>query len=70
MINDIKLGIKIMRYGHGWVFSIILGVFFLVFGIVIDIMNMISSAHGNIAGGFVVLYTCLLPAQWLSSVNV
>ncbi len=70
MINDIKLGIKIMRYGHGWGISIILGVFFLVLGIVIDIMNMISGAHGNIAGGFILLYTCLLPAQALFSVNV
>ncbi|MDE5866671.1 MAG: hypothetical protein K2H31_08755, partial [Lachnospiraceae bacterium] len=70
MINDIKLGIKIMRYGHGWMLSIILGVFFLVLGIVMDILNMISGAHANIAGGLVLLYTGLLPAQALSSVNV
>ncbi|MDE7282448.1 MAG: hypothetical protein K2N85_02505 [Lachnospiraceae bacterium] len=69
MINDIKLGIKIMRYGHGWMISIILGGLFLVLGIVIDILNMTSGAHGNIAGGFILLYTCLLPAQALFSVN-
>ena len=70
MINDVKFGIKIMRYGHGWKLCAILGVFFLGIGIVIDILNMASGTHYNMGGGLVLMYTCLLPAQALFSVNV
>ena len=68
MINDIKLGIKMMRYGHGLVSNIILGVFFLGIGIICMIMTMMGYAC-NLTGGCFAVAATLLPAQVMSSLN-
>lgn len=68
MINDIKLGIKIMRYGHGLVLNIILGVWFLVIGIVVIILSM-SGHLINLAGGCFAIAAALIPIQIIFSLN-
>lgn len=68
MINDIKLGIKIMRYGHGLVFNIILGVWFLVIGIAVIILSM-SGSLINWSGGCFAIAAALIPIQIIFSLN-
>ncbi|MDE6749350.1 MAG: hypothetical protein K2K21_09885 [Lachnospiraceae bacterium] len=68
MINDIKLGIKIMRYGHGLVLNIILGVWFLVIGIAVIILSM-SGRYINWSGGCFAIAAALMPIQIIFSLN-
>lgn len=68
MINDIKLGIKIMRYGHGLVLNIILGVWFLVIGIVVTVLSM-SGYLINWSGGCFAVAAALIPIQIIFSLN-
>lgn len=68
MINDIKLGIKIMRYGHGLVLNIILGVWFLVIGIAVIILSM-SGHYINWSGGCFAIAAALMPMQIIFSLN-
>lgn len=68
MINDIKLGIKIMRYGHGLVLNIILGVWFLVIGIAVIILSM-SGHYINWSGGCFAIAAALMPIQIIFSLN-
>lgn len=68
MINDIKLGIKIMRYGHGFVLNIILGAWFLVIGIGVIILSM-SGHLINWSGGCFAIAAALMPIQIIFSLN-
>lgn len=68
MINDIKLGIKIMRYGHGLVLNIILGAWFLVIGIFVIILSM-SGYLINWSGGLFAIAAAMMPMQIIYSLN-
>lgn len=68
MINDIKLGIKIMRYGHGLVLNFILGVWFLVIGIAVIILSM-SGSLINWSGGCFAIAAALIPIQIIFTMN-
>lgn len=69
MINDMKLGIKVMRYGHGLKMNIILGAFFMVIGLAITILDLGGSVN-NISGTIYLMCVCMLPAQVIASFNV
>lgn len=68
MINDIKLGIKIMRYGHGLLLSIIVGVWFLVIGIAVISMTVNGYLY-NFTGGCFMIAAVLMPVQMIFSIN-
>lgn len=69
MINDMKLGIKVMRYGHGLKMNIILGAFFMVIGLAMVVFNMRTDPQ-NIIGVLYIMFVSLLPFQILGSFNV
>lgn len=64
MINDLKLGIKIMRYGYGLKTNIILGLVFLACGVLLTIINY------NALGGIYMLCAGMMPVQVISSVGM
>ena len=67
MINDLKLGFKIMKYGHSAKLSIIGSIALAVLGLVfcaIDIMAMQS-----FLGGYLLMLSSLLLLQLISTVN-
>lgn len=68
MINDIKLGFKIMRYGHGLVLNIILGALFLVMGIFVIILSM-SGYLINWSGGCFAIAAAMIPIQIIFTMN-
>lgn len=68
MINDIKLGFKIMRYGHGLVLNIILGALFLIMGIFVIILSM-SGYLINWSGGCFAIAAAMIPIQIIFTMN-
>ncbi|MCM1193755.1 MAG: hypothetical protein NC123_18000 [Butyrivibrio sp.] len=67
MINDLKLGFKIMKYGHSAKLSIIGGIVMTVIGIGISATNLTGSF--NLPGGYFLTLAALLLLQLISTVN-
>lgn len=67
MINDLKLGFKMLKYGYGARFSFIVGIIVGIFGLLFSIMSaMIRSAF---PGGYFLMLAVLLLLQLLGTVN-
>ena len=67
MINDLKLGFKIMKYGHSAKLSIIGSVTLAVLGLVFCIISI--SARISLLGGYFLTLSVLLLLQLISTVN-
>lgn len=63
MINDIKLGMKMMRYGHMFKMNIFLSVVYLVGG------SVIAIGLDNVSGGLFFIVAGMMPGQIICSLN-
>lgn len=76
MINDMKLGFKMLRYSHGIKGNVACAVIMAVFGLIImvsDLIIMASSARYSgvgAAAGFLLMVSGMFPTQMLFSLNV
>lgn len=71
MINNWKLGFKILRHGYGLVMSIIQGVaFFLFGGCFLFFQISTNNFRGGIPGQVIFLCIGMLPAQMIYSLSV
>lgn len=71
MINNWKLGFKILRHGYGLVMSIIQGIaFFLFGGFFLFLQISTNNFRGGIPGQVVLLCIGILPIQMLYSLSV
>lgn len=68
MINDIKFGMKIIKYGHGIKMTILVCALYLLLG-VLNIALMLSSQANNF-GALMFLCIAIMPAQVFSSLNI
>lgn len=68
MINDIKFGMKIIKYGHGIKMTIVVCALYLLLG-VLNIALMLSN-NSNFIGGLMLLCIAVMPAQVFSSLNI
>ncbi len=67
MINDLKLGIKMMKYGHSAKLSFVAGIVLMVFGLVFSVMGMLVKF--SFPGGYFIMMSVLLLLQLISTVN-
>lgn len=67
MINDLKLGFKIMKYGHSAKLSIIGSIVLAVLGLVLCIISI--TAKISFLGGYILTLSVLLLLQLISTVN-
>ena len=67
MINDLKLGFKIMKYGHSAKLSIIGSVAFAVLGLVFCAIGITTTS--SFLGGYLLMMSALLLLQLISTVN-
>lgn len=67
MINDLKLGFKIMKYGHSAKLSIIGSIVLAVFGLVFCVISIAVSV--SFPGGYFLMMSVLLLLQLISTVN-
>lgn len=67
MINDVKLGFKIMKYGHSAKLSIIGSIAFAVLGLVFCVIDIM--AIQSFLGGYLLMLSSLLLLQLISTVN-
>lgn len=67
MINDLKLGFKIMKYGHSAKLSIIGSIVLAMLGLVICIISI--TAKISFPGGYFLTMSVLLLLQLISTVN-
>lgn len=67
MINDIKLGLKIMKYGHSAKMSFIISIALAVFGLLFCVAGVIIQY--SYPGGYFVMLAVLLLLQLLGTVN-
>lgn len=65
MINDLKLGIKLLKYSSQRTMSIIMAIAFFIFGTAISIFLHDSSFYG----GLLILCNAMWPIQLLYSIN-
>ena len=71
MINNWKLGFKILRHGYGLVMSIVQGIaFFLFGGLFLFLQISTNNFRGGIPGQVVFLCIGMLPVQMLYSLSV
>ena len=68
MINDLKLGMKMLRYTYNLKMTIVSGMLFLVGGIFLTVVEMNSDS--GLLGGWFFMCIGLLPTQLLYSLNV
>ena len=67
MINDLKLGFKLMKYGHSAKLSIIGSIVLAVFGLVFCVISIAVSV--SFPGGYFLMMSVLLLLQLISTVN-
>lgn len=67
MINNLKLGIKIMKYGHSAKLSFVAAIVLMVFGLVFSLVSM--SVKFSFPGGYFIMMAVLLLLQVISTVN-
>lgn len=70
MINDLKLGVKLIRYAYGVKTNIVIAILLVAFGVFITLGVNLLGAAINVPGGFVVMLAPLFLTQMLNSVNV
>lgn len=71
MINNWKLGIKVLRHGYGLVMNIIQGIAFFLFGLVFLFLQYSANFfRGGVPGQVVFLCIGMLPVQMLYSLSV
>lgn len=70
MIKQLKMGFEMMRYAHGRLSCVIMGICFLVLGILLDILGADMSGTAKYLGSFFVILTAMWPLQLLFSVSV
>ena len=70
MINNWKLGFKILRHGYGLVMNIIQGIAFCVLGIAFLLFETLMPPYGRMmAGQVIILCIGMLPVQMLYSLS-
>lgn len=69
MINDIKLGFKMLRYAHGIKGNIVCSAILALFGVIIMVCSARFSGVGASAG-FLLMVSGMFPTQMLYSLNV
>ena len=67
MINDLKLGFKIMKYGHSVKLSIIGSIAMAVLGLVFCAIGITTTS--SFLGGYLLMMSALLLLQLISTVN-
>ena len=67
MINDIKLGCKLLKYGHNAKLSIVLSIIMAIFSVFYSILSIVASS--NFPGGYFFMLSALLLVQLLCTVN-
>lgn len=71
MINNWKLGFKVLRHGYGLVMNIVQGIAFFVMGVSFLVLQISSDFfRGGIPGQVVILCIGILPVQMLYSLSV
>ncbi|MCM1376802.1 MAG: hypothetical protein NC245_17135 [Muribaculum sp.] len=69
MMNDFKLGIKMLRYGSGMAPTMVTSVIFLVLGMVMNIMDKALGVVG-LSGDMIMIIMAMLPIQVIYSLSV
>lgn len=74
MINDLKLGLKILRYAYGIKMSLVSGILFLLLSVVniwlsLDFAGNTVRANNIMMGGVMMACTVLLTVQLIHSLN-
>lgn len=67
MTNNLKLGMKIMKYGHSAKLSFVAAIVFMVFGLIFSIVSML--VEYSFPGGYFIMMAVLLLLQVISTVN-
>lgn len=67
MIRDMKLGIQLLKYGHGAKMSFVAGIIMTVFGVLYSILGIL--ARSNFPGGYFILLSALLLVQLLYTIS-
>lgn len=70
MINDLKLGIKLMRYAHMAKANVALAILMVVLGVFMTLGVNLSGVASKVPGGYIVMLAPLFLTQMLSSVSV
>lgn len=70
MINDLKLGIKLMRYAYMVKANVAIAILMVVFGVFVTLGVNLSGVASNMPGGYIVMLAPLFLTQMLSSVSV
>lgn len=68
MINDLRLGIKTLKYAHAVKSTLILGGLMMLMGIAVCILNL--AVENSFPGGYFMMITTLFLLQLLYSVNM
>ncbi len=68
MINDLKLGFKMMKYGHAAKLSFIVSIIMLAGGLLYTILTIFG--HSTFPGGYFIMMSALFLMQLLATVNV
>lgn len=67
MIRDIKLGFRLLKYGHGAKLSFVAGIIMVVFGVFYSILSILVSS--SFPGGYFIMMAALLLIQLLYTVS-
>ena len=70
MINDLKLGIKLMRYAYAVKTNVALAILMVALGVVMTLGVNLSGEASKIPGGYVIMLAPMFLTQMLSSVSV
>ena len=70
MINDLKLGIKLMRYAYMLKANVAIAILMVVFGVCMTFGVNLSGVVSHTSGGYIVMLAPLFLIQMLSSVSV
>lgn len=68
MINDLKLGFKVLKYAHAVKSTLVLGGIMVLIGIALCILNV--AVENSFPGGYFIMITALFLLQLLYSVNM
>ncbi len=67
MISDLKLGFKMMKYGHSAKLSFVASILMVVFGLLLSTVGI--TAESSFLGGYFIMLAALLLMQLLATVN-
>lgn len=69
MINDLKLGVRMLRYGHSVKANLAGGIMMVVTGLILQSLN-VASVNAQVPGSIFMLIGSLFPIQVLFSLNM